>query len=83
MYSLVLLLVRNLLREDEFERVAHSEFSIVKECVLREGQWTEKTLNDWFDATNGDKSAIESVVNHAEDEDRHFRLPGLYAPVCH
>lgn len=40
------------------------EFIEVRGCVLRSGQFTSETLQGFWNATNGNISAIESAINH-------------------
>ena len=50
--------------EEEFERLSKTEFLEVKSCLLREGAWTDETLNEWLSKMKGDLSAVEAMINH-------------------
>lgn len=49
---------------EEFDRLCNAKFSEVRGCILRDGAWTEETLDDWFHQLEENRSAIESEINH-------------------
>ena len=44
--------------------LAVPEFIEIRGCVLRRGSFTSETLDGFWNATNGNFAAIESVINH-------------------
>jgi hypothetical protein len=52
------------LGEFAFARFVSPEFVEVRGCVLLKERYDERNLEAWWTQLNGDRAAIEEVVNH-------------------
>lgn len=52
------------IHEEHLEEVLNSSFEIVDGLLLRKGCWSDKSLKEWKETLDGEKSRIESVINY-------------------
>ena len=50
--------------KEEFSRIRDAGFSEVDGFILRDGAWTEESLQEWREVWAGNSAKIEALINH-------------------